>query len=76
MKIYPSEKAGLDKIYASIHITISCGNDNFKFCSQYMIKSLKEKSAIMIQPKKLSLFIESLKTLVDGGYDASLKLSQ
>lgn len=46
--IYPSEKGGLDKIYARIHITNSCGGDNFKFCSTYQIKSLKEKSAILV----------------------------
>jgi hypothetical protein len=73
--IYPSEKGGLDKIYARIHITNSIGNDNHKFTSSYQIKSLKEKSAILISPKKLTLFIESLKTLVDSQYDGSFKLA-
>jgi hypothetical protein len=37
---------------------------------------MKEKNSVLIQPKKLSTFIENLKTLVDSQYDASFKLTQ
>jgi hypothetical protein len=74
--IYPMEKGGLDKIFARVQIRISCGNDSFKFCSSYTIKSLREKSAILISPKHLSSFILALKTLINNQYDGNFKLSQ
>jgi len=37
---------------------------------------MKEKSAILITPKRISSFIEDLKVLLDLGYDAAFKLTQ
>lgn len=37
---------------------------------------MRARSAILLQPKKLSSFIEDLNVLVNLGYDASFKLTQ
>lgn len=72
--IYPADKAGFDKIYARVHITNINGVD--RLFQSYTIKSLKEKSAIVISPKSIDKMISNLKTLVDSNYDASFKLTQ
>ena len=72
--IYPAEKAGFDKIYARIHITNVAGAD--RFFHTYFIKSLKEKSAIVVSPRSIDQLINNLKMLVDSNYDASFKLTQ
>ena len=41
-----------------------------------MIKSQRDKCAVVIRPKSIQSFIEDLKVLVDLGYDAGFKLTQ
>ena len=45
------------------------------FLEKHLIKSQKEKNAILISPKKLSVLIEILKKLTENSYDAKFKLS-
>ena len=71
---YPADKAGFEKIYARVLLTDVNGDG--KFFQTYTIKSLKEKSAIVISPKSINQFIMNLKSLVDCKYDASFKLTQ
>lgn len=77
MIIYPTNKAGYDKVYSRIHIknNVERAGEN-SFFSSYQIKSMRPKSAILISPKDLKSFIEDLKVLVDLGYDAAFKLTQ
>lgn len=71
---YPAERAGFDKIFSRILLSGIAGDG--KFFTSYTIKSLKEKSAILISPKSINQFIVNLKSLVDSHYDASFKLTQ
>jgi hypothetical protein len=72
--IYPSEKAGIDRVYARIKIEVKSQDAN-SFFNDYLIKSLKEKNAMLVQPKKLSSLIENLKRLHESQYDAAFKLT-
>jgi hypothetical protein len=63
--IYPCEKAGMDRIFARIKVEVRSSDSN-SFFNDYLIKSLKEKNAMLIAPKKLSVLIENLKRLVDS----------
>mmetsp|Transcript_13965 Transcript_13965/g.23742 ORF Transcript_13965/g.23742 Transcript_13965/m.23742 type:complete len:224 (+) Transcript_13965:1-672(+) len=79
MIIYPEHRAGLDKVFARIHINNAnpkSGESSQNFFASYQIKSQKEKSAILISPHDLSSFISDLKVLVDLNYDAMFKLTQ
>ena len=51
--IYPCEKGGFDKIYARIKVEVKSSDQN-SFFSEYLIKSLKEKNAMLVAPKRLS----------------------
>ena len=67
--IYPCEKGGLDKVFARIKIEVKSSDQN-SFFNNYLIKSLKEKNAMLVSPKKLSVLIENLKRLTESQYDA------
>lgn len=80
MVIYPEERAGFDKVFARIHIAnqlnAELGGGGSTFFHKYEIKSMKEKSAILVTPKKISSFIEDLKVLIDLECSGSFKLTQ
>jgi hypothetical protein len=45
-------------------MSLSAGDSECGFFQSYTIRSMKEKSAVLLTPKKLSSFIEDLKVLV------------
>lgn len=55
----------MDRVFARIKVEVRSSDSN-SFFSDYLIKSLKEKNAMLVAPKKLSVLIENLKRLVDS----------
>ena len=78
MVIYPEERAGFDKVFCRMHIQNQLGGNEGggTFFHKYEIKSMKEKSAILVTPKKIASFIEDLKVLIDLECNGSFKLTQ
>ena len=68
--IYPEERGGFDKIFGRLHIQNKLQQGFFHsdadqgFFSNYTIKSMKEKCAVLLSPLKMSRFIEDLKVLI------------